>query len=113
MLSRLGRLFFVELPNRRRQIVSMRNYFEYIGFRKTNRPDVRKSSTFLAASSFSFSSKLLFVAFLFSRDLTGLVIALRVLLTRTDFDFLRDVIGGCGCGCGCDAAPAPASDELA
>lgn len=57
------------------------------------------------------------MAFLFSRDLTGLAIALRVLLTRTDFDFLRDVIGGCGCacGCGCDcgAAPAPSSDELA
>lgn len=49
------------------------------------------------------------MAFLSSRDLTGLAIALRVLLTRTDFDFLRLVIGACAIGaCGVLSAPVPA-----
>lgn len=68
-------------------------YEKLLGPGETDRPDVKKSSTFLSASSLSFNSKSLFVAFLPSRDLTGLAIALRVLLTRTDFDFLRVVVG--------------------
>lgn len=95
VLSKLSglSLLFVELSNYWRKVVSVRNHF-VPRFGETNRPDVKKSSIFFSASSLSFSSKSLFVAFLPSRDLTGLAIALRVLLTRTDFDFLRPL--GCG-----------------